>query len=166
MILVIASHNTYASKRLLEEAKKQKIALEIFSVGELLDKDFKVNVEKYKTLYIRDPYVNQSPKYVSQVIKLAKKFKLAGKKVVDANIADGMLSEGKWVDYQKLMRPKLSIPTTTKLESRSQKLGHPFILKWCYGMGSKNVFLIPSAFTVSIELANLDETNRRFLLIG
>src|SRR4030095_13208328 len=31
---------------------------------------------------------------------------------------------------------------------------------------SKNVFLIPSAFTVSIGLANLDETNRRFLLIG
>ena len=50
-----------------------------------------------------------------QIIALAKKFKAAGKKVVDSTIADGKLGQGKWADYQKLEKAGLLIPKTSLL---------------------------------------------------
>jgi len=143
MILVIASPNSYAAKRLVEEAKKFNIPLEIISAATLAKGSFKIDVKKYKALYIRSPYVKGKAKFLAQIIKLAKNFKIAGKKVVDANIANGQLGQGKWEDYLKLAQANLPIPGTMKMRSRAfSEYGHPFILKWQFGMGSKNVFLI------------------------
>jgi glutathione synthase/RimK-type ligase-like ATP-grasp enzyme len=142
MILVISAPNSYASKRLLQEAKKLRIKLDILSAEELLKNEFKVDINKYRSLYIRNPYVKGSPKYLGEIVNLAKKFNSAQKKVVDSNIANGNLGQGKWVDYQKLMKAGLPIPATKKLESGSEKLGYPFILKWIYGLKGTNVFLV------------------------
>ena len=141
MILVISSENSYASKRLLEEAGVMSHELRVMSVSELAKKSFNINVSQYKALYVRNPYLKGSAKYLPQIVKLAKKFKAAGKKVVDANIAKGELGKGKWVDYQKLMEAGLPIPKTSAFPSQPLP-PQSYVLKWQYGMGGKNVFLI------------------------
>lgn len=143
MILAISSPNSYASKRLVAEAKKFAIGLDIISAKQLVTAKFKVDVEKYKTLYIRNPYVKGSPKYLPQIVRLAKKFKAAGKKVVDANIASGTLGQGKWADYQKLLKAGLPIPKTQLFQTTHYPLTIThFVLKWIYGFKGANVFLI------------------------
>ncbi len=161
MILVISSKKVYAAKRLREEAGIKNVELRIMSavggsasggnvgckimdVADLLACGFKVDLTLFDVLYIRDPYLNGSPKYILQIIKLAKKFKRAGKRVVDSVIVDGELGQGKLVDYYKLREAGLPIPKTTCLNHGRDlnKYGYPFILKWVYGFKAKNVFLI------------------------
>jgi glutathione synthase/RimK-type ligase-like ATP-grasp enzyme len=180
-ILAIASKNSYATKRLIQEAQASGLKWEVIETKELVKNKFKINIQPYSTLYIRGPYVGSSPKYIPQIISLAKKFKKAGKKVVDANIAQGVLAPGKWIDYEKLKKAKVPIPRTViasvslweifmtsdvsaesaaaeeaEAISPKKRLPHPsgafgvrndeypFVLKWTYGFGSKNVFLIHS----------------------
>lgn len=143
MILVISSKKVYAAKRLELEANSRKLEVKIMDMADLVARDFKIDVAKFDVLYIRDPYLKGNPKYIPQIIKLAKKFKLAGKKVVDSVIANGDLGRGKWVDYQKLMSAGLPIPRTNLLSGyRLNTKSYPLILKWVYGFKAKNVFLI------------------------
>lgn len=137
-ILIISSKNSYVSKRLIKEAKKLKLVVKVLPAN----KASGLNPKGYDCLYVRSPYVNSSPKYIPAVIKLAKKFRKAGKRVVDGVIADGKLGQGKWVDYQRLMKAGLPIPKTKMLSRRSIPKAWPFILKWIYGFKGKNVFLI------------------------
>jgi len=142
MILVISSEN-YATKRLLEEAKALGIPLEVMSAEELKQKRFKINVSKYQSIYIRNPYVNGSPKYLPNIVKLAKQFNTAGKKVVDLNIAHGKLGQGKWLDYKVLIKEKIKIPITALIHGRAlDKYKFPLVLKWIYGFKAKNVFFV------------------------
>jgi glutathione synthase/RimK-type ligase-like ATP-grasp enzyme len=109
---------------------------------DLVSRNFKIDLKKYDVLYVRSPYLKGSPKYFPQIVKLAKEFKKAGKKVVDANIAKGKLGQGKWVDYQALKKAGLSIPKTSVLSKKTIPKAWPFILKWIYGFKGRNVFLI------------------------
>ena len=142
MILLISPKNLYATKRLINEAKKSKIPLEVLSMEELRAKNFKINIKHYQTLYIRSPFVNGSPKYFPQIISLAKKFKRAGKKVVDAVIAKGELGEGKAKDYQRLLKAHLPIPKMVTLFDGRQKVLPKFVLKWQYGFKGQHVFFV------------------------
>jgi glutathione synthase/RimK-type ligase-like ATP-grasp enzyme len=146
MILVISSKKVYAAQRLAQEAKSRNIKVRIMDVRALVACSFKIDVNQFDVLYIRDPYLNGSPKYIPKIIALAKKFKAAGKRVVDSNISGGQLGQGKWKDYRKLVKAGLSIPQTTCLNHGRDlnKYGFPFILKWVYGFKAKNVFLIKS----------------------
>src|SRR5579863_6797363 len=127
MILVISPPNSYASKRLAQEAGIMNYELRIMGAQELVDNGFNLNLKDYKALYIRNPYVKASPKYLAEIIKLAKKFKKVGKKVIDSNIASGNLGQGKWADYQKLKKAALPIPSTCKMRGRAfYKLQLPF----------------------------------------
>jgi glutathione synthase/RimK-type ligase-like ATP-grasp enzyme len=143
MILVISSKNVYAVKRLLQEAKSQKPEVSIMDVQDLVACNFKIDIKKFDVLYVRDPYLKGSPLYLPQIIRLAKKFKAAGKKVVDFTIANGELGRGKWADYQKLQKTGLPIPKTDLLFGYSLSATHyPLILKWTYGFKARNVFLV------------------------
>lgn len=155
MILVISSKTAYATERLVAEARSMGYEVSIMETAELAAVDFNINITPYSCLYVRDPYVKGSPKYLPEIIELAKKFKQAGKKVVDANIADGKLGEGKWVDYQALEKAGLPIPETLNYElgiknyafyvpHPSSLIPPPYVLKWIYGFKAENVFLVQS----------------------
>jgi glutathione synthase/RimK-type ligase-like ATP-grasp enzyme len=146
MILVISSKKVYAAKRLAQEAGIRKQELGIMDMQDLLDCGFKVDFKKFDVLYVRDPYLKGSAEYLPQIIKLAKRYKAAGKKVVDSAIADGELGKGKWADYQLLTNAGLPIPKTDLLKNFQFPISNfqPLILKWTYGFKAKNVFLIKS----------------------
>jgi glutathione synthase/RimK-type ligase-like ATP-grasp enzyme len=143
MILIISPKNVYTAKRFLVECRIKNVACRILSVEELARVDFKIDIQQYSCLYVRNPYVKGSPKYISNIIKLAKQFKQAGKKVVDDVIASGHLGEGKWEDYQALKIRKIPIPKTLKTHGRAF-LEFPYIAKWQFGMKAKGTFLIRS----------------------
>jgi|GEM_PF-1417793 glutathione synthase/RimK-type ligase-like ATP-grasp enzyme len=143
MILVISSKKVYAAKRLAEEAAAKHRELSITDVDGLVACDFNVDITKFDVLYIRDPFFNGGAEFLPQIIALAKKFKAAGKKVVDSSIADGKLGMGKWADYQQLQKSGLPIPTTRLLsDCPLPTIHYPLILKWTYGFKAKDVFLI------------------------
>jgi glutathione synthase/RimK-type ligase-like ATP-grasp enzyme len=144
MILVISSKNSYATERLVEEARDKRLEVRVMDLKDLIAADFKVDPSGFDVLYIRNPYLNGSPKYLPKIIKLAKQFRAAGKKVVDANIAKGFLGQGKWEDYKILKKYKLPIPKTALLSSKTIPKKFPFIVKWMFGFKGKNVFLINS----------------------
>jgi glutathione synthase/RimK-type ligase-like ATP-grasp enzyme len=145
MILIVSHKNVYAAKRLLAECRILNAECRILSAEELEAVDFKVDIKLYTCLYVRNPYFNGSPKYIPEIIKLAKKFKEAGKKVVDANIVSGHLGEGKWKDYLTLKKLGISMPKTFLDAKKSYILyPKPYILKWIYGMKAKGTFLIRS----------------------
>jgi glutathione synthase/RimK-type ligase-like ATP-grasp enzyme len=127
----------------MEEAGRLGIGLNVVSMEDLVRIDFEVNVKEYDSLYIRNPYLNAGAEKLPQIIKLAKKFKNSGKKVVDSVIGDGQLGEGKWVDYQKLAKAKLPIPATICLgKNNLKKLKYSLVLKWIYGFKAENVFYV------------------------
>ncbi len=145
MILVISSKTSYGIKRLQEECSLKDIECRVLDVQDLIDCNFKISPEGYKVLYIRNPYLNGSPKYIPQIIKLAKKFKQAGKRVVDESITSGNLGGGKWLDYKILLKAGLPIPKTKLFSNLPlSTTDYPLVLKWIYGMSGKNVFLIKS----------------------
>jgi glutathione synthase/RimK-type ligase-like ATP-grasp enzyme len=144
-ILLISSKKSYTTQRLIEEAGRLGIGLNAVSMEDLAQINFQVNEKEYDALYIRNPYLNSGAEKLPQIIKLAKKFANQGKKVVDAVIAQGILGEGKWIDYQKLSQAKLLIPATVCLEKNSLKqLKYPLVLKWTYGFKAENVFFVRS----------------------
>lgn len=118
------------------------VKCKILDVQDLLDLDFKIDITKYSTLYIRYPYLYGSPKYIPNLINLAKQFKKQGKLVADSNITMGKIAEGKWVDYLALKKAKISIPKTAMLTKKTIPKAWPFILKWIYGFKGKQVFLV------------------------
>jgi glutathione synthase/RimK-type ligase-like ATP-grasp enzyme len=141
-ILAISSKETYAARRLLAEALVSNCNFVVMPIGELASRQFEVDPEEFDVLYVRNPYQDRSGKYLSGVVDLAKKFKNAGKKVVDAVIANGMLGGGKWDDYEALLSNGLPIPKTEMYNEQSQILKQErFILKWIYGFKGKNVYL-------------------------
>ncbi len=138
MILVISSKDSYAAKRLLEEAKLAETGLKIVGADELRG----INVDDFNSLYIRDVYVNQKPRFLAEVISLAKNFRALQKKVVDANVANGHIGQGKWVMYQKLVKAGLPIPKTQPLTSKNLQLTYPVIVKWIYGFKAQHTYLV------------------------
>lgn len=144
-ILAISSIETYASKRLLAEAANLNCEFVVMPIAELAEKKFKVDPREYDVLYIRNPYVKRSAKYLKDVIFLAKQFKDMGKRVVDAVIAEGLLGGGKWDDYKNLSANSLPIPKTELFSKQSEFFRRDlFIAKWIYGFKGKNVFLVKS----------------------
>lgn len=152
MILVISSKNSCAAKRLIQESRVKNQELRVMDMAELVACNFKPKFN-FDVLYIRDPYLKASAKYLPKIIKFAQRVSRLGVRVVDANITKGKIGEGKWKDYQVLKKTGARIPETKNFKyqisniksSTNTPITHPFILKWIYGMGGKNTFLIHSA---------------------
>src|SRR5205809_97598 len=100
MILLISGKNIYATHRLMEEAGKANVQMQVIDVADLVALNFNIDVSKFSVLFVRQPYLNGNPEYIPNIINLAKKFKAAGRRVVDSIIAEGELGQGKWQDYQ------------------------------------------------------------------
>jgi len=141
MILMISSRQSYAAKRLADEAKRLNAPLEVLEAGSLRAENF--NILKFSALYVRQAY----PCF-DEATALAKQFMAAGKYVVDASLLTGSINgfgRGKWPEYQQLLKSGLAIPKTVKLEDLDAKLlvqKFPLVLKWNYGFGGQNVFLV------------------------
>ena len=139
MILIISPKNAYITSRLLEEAGKAGVAVEAMDIQTLADRHFKVDLAKYACLYVRFCYP-----YFEQIIELARQFIGSGKKVVDAAIADGDLGLGKMQLYGKMAAAGIPIPMTEWL-AEAKGWRYPGIVKWKYGFGGKEVFLVRNA---------------------
>jgi glutathione synthase/RimK-type ligase-like ATP-grasp enzyme len=144
MILVISPKNTYAAERLKHEAGKMNQELLVLSAEELAKVDFKIDVNQYSVLYVRNPYVKSRADYIKSIINLAQKFDLKGKRVIDANIVKGNLGLGKWHDYQILKAAGISTPKTTLFKEDPVPGVYPLILKWIYGQKARGTYLINS----------------------
>lgn len=144
MLLVISPKHVYATWRLKEECARAKISAHFFDVQELAQKGFEVDIQKYSCLYIR-----QAWPYFSEMVDLSKRFVNEGKRVVDQNMADGDIDVGKSHMYEILQENNIPIPKT---ENISKKLEYPKIVKWDYGFGGKQVYLIKSTDELSKTL--------------
>ncbi len=134
MILLISPTIAYATKRFIEECNKASVAVESFDVEQLAARNFEVGVERYDALYVRQAYP-----YFAEVVALAGRFAAAGKRVVDANIIEG-IGEGKAEVYRRLVAANVPIPETVLFAN--YKKSFPYILKWVYGFGGKQVHLV------------------------
>jgi glutathione synthase/RimK-type ligase-like ATP-grasp enzyme len=141
MILLISPEDKYATRRIIEEAEKKRIKLKVFDVEALAAKKFKVDIEEFDVLWIR-----QSNPYYKELITLAQKFKDKLKIVIDEySILDGF-DTGKMGMYEKLRQNDIPAPKTEWLSaSPLSSRTFPFVLKWNYGFGGKQVHLIHDA---------------------
>lgn len=126
----------------MAEAKALGVKLTVLDAKSLRSPKFERLAELYDVLYVRNPYINGGAEFLPVVVKLAQKFRAAGKRVIDANVTDGQIGQGKWVDYQRLKKIHLSIPNTGNYELGIRNIEFPFILKWNYGMKARDVFLV------------------------
>lgn len=132
-LLFISPNNVYATGRIIEECGKQGIDVTHFASAEL--KASAIDVEEFDVLYVRFAYPN-----FEEIAKLAKKFKTAGKAVVDAVIAEGEIDPNKLADYHKLSEASIDSPKSSEI-SDFTKFKSPLIVKTKYGFGKKEVFM-------------------------
>jgi glutathione synthase/RimK-type ligase-like ATP-grasp enzyme len=141
-ILCVSPKDAYVSRRLVEEANLIGIIVEIADVHELAAKNFDINIDLYDAIFVRQAYP-----HFKEVAALAKKFKVQGKVVVDANIVEG-IGQGKFEALQKLSSAKLSTPPTQLLSQTTVPhtlFAYPLVLKWIYGFGGEHTHLISSS---------------------
>ena len=136
MILLISPKTIYATNRLIEEASKADIPLEVFDIHDLKKQNFEVGVSKYSALYVRQAYP-----YFPEILFLAKKFLDVGKYVVDSDAITHGLETSKLYMCEKLEKANVLIPKTKPLLSITS-FTYPYVLKWIYGFGGNDVFLI------------------------
>jgi len=135
MILLVSPKNKYATQRLLEEAPLHQLGIDRFDVRELAARNFNIDINMYSGLYVRQAYP-----YYEQIINLAQKFKQQGKVVIDEEEVTGQFDTSKVHMYEVLKDSGQPIPRTELLGHHT--FGYPFVLKWEYGFGSKDVFLV------------------------
>ncbi len=153
MILLISPKNTYATNRILLEAKSAGQNIDHFTAAELAKMNFDINIDKYDILYVRFPWP-----YFNEIINLAAKFYKLGKKVVDKCIVFGDIDHDKYTMYEKLLSAGVSMPKTSVFSGRKKdRLKFPFILKWNFGQKGKNVFLVKSDLEVFKVLTKYKE---------
>ena len=163
MLLVITPKSVYASQRLKQECVKASVRAHFFDVQELAQKGFDIDIQKYSCLYIR-----QAWPYFSEMVDLSKGFMKAGKRVVDQNMADGDIDVSKLYMYEMLKKNNIQIPGTYSLSDvipeatsgsegypesiqrsrigvRDDMVNYPYIVKWVYGFGGKQVYLVRDA---------------------
>ncbi len=149
MILLISPKEVYATQRLLEEFKKASVEVECFDIQELAANNFEIDIDKYETLYVRQGYP-----YFHEAVVLARHFAEVGKRVVDANIVEG-IGVGKGEIYRRLSEASIPIPQTCKF--LDNKKPFPYILKWIYGFGGKQVHLVNDGTHVQKVLGQLSK---------
>ena len=149
MILLISPKGVYATQRLFEECKKASVEVECFDIQELAAKKFEIDIDKYETLYVRQGYP-----YFHEAVVLARRFAEAGKIVVDANIVEG-IGDGKGQIYKRLSEAGIPIPQTNRF--LDNKKPFPYILKWVYGFGGKEVHLVKDDAHVQKVLEQLSK---------
>ncbi len=146
MLLIISPKFVYATRRLKQECARASLEAHFFDVQELAEKNFEIDIEKYSCLYVR-----QAWPYFQEVVSLAQRFAQAGKRVVDRNMEEGDIDVSKWTMHEKLLTAHLPVPQTQLLSESS--LPFPYILKWAYGFGGKQVYLIESESELNPVLA-------------
>jgi glutathione synthase/RimK-type ligase-like ATP-grasp enzyme len=134
-ILLVSPQGKYATRRLAEEAKKLDIPLTALSAEELAQRNFAVDAGAYDALFVRFPYP-----YFDEIVRLARRFRAAGKKVVDAAIAEGDADHNKRDMYGMLAGAGLPIPKTGLIRPFPSLEGR-VIIKWIYGLKGREVFL-------------------------
>lgn len=149
-ILLISPNNVYATNRLKEEALKQAITIEQFSVKDLVQNNLTINPKNYDLLYVRFAYP-----YFQEIFNLIEKFREASVRVVDDVASVFELDPNKLADGEKLFAAGISTPKTFAF-AEIGKLSFPFILKTKFGFGKKEVFLVNNETEVEKVLENFN----------
>ena len=149
-MLLVSPKKAYATKRLQEEAAALGIGLASTEIGELRRRNFQVDPADFDALYLRQAYTEfrqvVPESELEEIIGFAKKFKDAGKVVVDDSIASGDLGQGKYEALVRLQQEGAMVPKTVLLKDvPSEKISYPIIAKWNYGFGAKHAYLLKTA---------------------
>lgn len=134
MLLVITPKFVYATARLRAECALAEVPAHFLDIQELAWQNFDIGIDKYSCLYVRQIWP-----HVEEVVALAKRFKQAGKRVVDSKVADSEIDLGKFAMYEALSAIALPVPHTEKF---SDEIVFPKIVKWVYGFGGRHVHLV------------------------
>ncbi len=141
MVLLISHKHLYSTRRLLEEAEKIGLAIEVLDPEDLLGGK-KPDPSHYQLLYVRSAFAHKSAAALPAIVNLAGQFEKFGKPVIDSGISRGNLALGKWHEYTKLKAADIPVPVTVPfLECSNEQLSNK-ILKWIYGMKARDVFFI------------------------
>lgn len=152
MVLLIAHKNSYAAGRLVAEAKKVGLEIEVCDPLELFEGKH-IDVAQYHMLCVRGAFVHKSGAALPAIVNLAKKFDHMGKPVIDHSIVIGDLGLGKWDEYLRLFSVKIPMPETFLLSSASKVNLEHKVLKWIYGMKAQNVYYVRSSLDTKELLA-------------
>lgn len=164
-VLWLDWQDTYASKRMREEAEQAGIDL---AVCEILEVSFvaagsqigvfnnNVNLaQAFDVLVVR----NFHP-YISEALTIARLFKEAGKKVIDQSLTEEGYAISKMHDYLLLAQAGLAVPLTYQtyrkevVEELAEKLGYPCVLKGVHGSQGQHVHKINDRFQLRRILAH------------
>lgn len=136
--LMISPKNAFATNRLNQEAANLGLNIETWDVADLAAQGFNVDIKNFDALYVR-----QANPYYTEVINLARRFIAQGKVVIDQKEVTAKLDASKMYAYEILHSAGLPIPKTAFLHPQPSTLTPPpYVLKWIYGFGGKDVFLI------------------------
>lgn len=134
MILFISPKDKYATQRILEECAQLGVGVLHRDIDDLAKQSFDIDIALFDVLYIRQAYP-----YFDQAISLAKRFHAEGKYVVDSSFIQDGMEASKRSMYAALVKHEIVIPEIRNYEINTE---FPFVLKWIYGFGSKDVYLI------------------------
>lgn len=134
MILFISPKDKYATKRILEECAQLGVEVLHMDMEDLAKQNFNIDISPFDALYIRQAYP-----YFEQAVLLVNSFKEQGKYVVDSSFIIKGMKTSKRSMYTELIQDGIVIP---EIKNDTTNPEFPFVLKWIYGFGSKDVYLI------------------------
>lgn len=137
-VLLIAPPEVLGTERLVAELQSLGAEAVAVSATEAARRDVAFDLELFDVLYVRFAYP-----FLEQTVTLARRFRDAGKRVVDRSVAEGRLALGKADMHERLTVAGLPTPRTVPL-ARAGKVRerYPYVVKWVYGMKGREVFLI------------------------
>ncbi|HBI47844.1 MAG TPA: hypothetical protein DDX93_03895 [Smithella sp.] len=152
------------SQRLLEEAIKSQIEIEVCEIQEIslitntnqigLFKNNRNLINDFDALVVRNFYP-----YVSEALTIARLFKDAGKTVMDEGLTNEGYAMSKMHDYLLLAKAGLPVPRTfqtfnrSEVEELAETIGYPCVLKGVHGGLGQHVFKINTVFQLRRTLA-------------
>lgn len=152
------------SQRLLEEAVKSQIEIDVCEIQEIslitntnqigLFKNKRNLVNEFDALVVRNFYP-----HISEALTIARLFKEAGKTVVDESLTNEGYAMSKMHDYLLLAKAGLPVPRTfqtfnrSEVEELAETIGYPCVLKGVHGGLGQHVFKINTVFQLHRTLA-------------
>jgi RimK family alpha-L-glutamate ligase len=153
------------SRRILEEASKLQLEVEVCEIGEITSMTdtglvglYKNNIDlvkQFDALMVRNYYP-----HISEALTIARMFKDAGKTVIDESLTTEGYSVSKMHDYLLLAQAGLPVPVTfqtnnrQEMETLAEKVGYPCILKGIHGGLGQHVHKINNVFQLRRALTH------------
>lgn len=137
-VLLIAPPEVSGTARLVEEFRNLGAEVVAVSAAEAAGRNFDFDPARFDVLYVRFAYP-----FLRQTVELARRFREAGRRIVDRSVADGRLALGKADMHECLTVAGLPTPRTVPLaRAGTARERYPYVVKWVYGMKGREVFLI------------------------